>query len=213
MRTFFGFEKLRADSVIRFSITLLVAVASTTTAQRGLAQTAQLSDTLFVSANLTATPNNPNPQTLFPIGEGANNKETFVTVPLKDLLLKPGYVEFFEADGRTPSDFLVSVTGASLQFYSDGAVDASGLPVFPPNVNGLPDLGAAAGIKFVEDAAKGLTANVGNLFAIPGGFPVAAGDIVMTSDGNVPEPTTLSLTMLGLIGLLSYAQRSSRSNA
>jgi hypothetical protein len=70
-------RSVRLTSCIRLSVALLVAVAATAAGQRAIAQAGgPLSDTLFVSAALTATPNNPNPQTLFPVTEGVNDKES-----------------------------------------------------------------------------------------------------------------------------------------
>ena len=51
---------------------LLVALAASTVfsiAGRAWAQAAPLSDNLFVSSTLTATPTNPTPQTTFPVNE------------------------------------------------------------------------------------------------------------------------------------------------
>jgi hypothetical protein len=194
---------------LRLILAVLTATVAAGTAERAAAQAAPLSDYLFVSKNLTATPNNPNPQETYNVTETPNGGELVVTVPLKDLLLKSGYVALYEPDGRTPSDYLVSVTGASLQFYSDGAVNVDGTPVFPPNVAGLPDLNAG-NAKFIEDPVNGLTVSVGNLFAIPGAFPVAANDIRIFSDGNVPEPATLVLSTVGLLAFVSCAWRAKR---
>ena len=68
---------------------------------------------------------------------------------------------------------------------------------------GLPDLNAG-NAKFIEDPVNGLTAQVGNLFAIPGGFPVAAADIRIFSDGDVPEPGTLMLFAISLVGPIAF---------
>jgi hypothetical protein len=186
---------------IRHSLTLLAVVVAAASARQANAQAAVLSDTLFVSNKLTATPNNPNPQETFTLPEVTPDAEPIITVPLKDVLLKSGYVVLFEPDGQTPSDYLISVTGASLQFYSDGAVNVDGRPAFPPNVGTLPELG-----RFSE-TPKGLSVGVGDLFGLPGVAPLAAGDIMITSDGNVPEPTTLVLSAIGLVGLLLFARR------
>ena len=97
-----------------------------------------------------------------------------------------------------------------MQFYSDGAVNVDGISVFPPNVAGLPDLGAIANRRFVEDRVAGLTANVGDLFGLPGAVPLAPTDIVIFSDGDAPEPATLLLSIIGLVGVVSYAWRSKR---
>jgi PEP-CTERM motif len=187
-------------NAIRILLVALAASAVFSIASRAWAQAAPLSDYLFVSATLTATPNNPNPQTTFPITEDATGVENVVAVPLKDVLIRPGYVALYEPDGQTLSDVLVSVTGASLQLYSDGAQG------FPPNVAGLPDLNAG-NAKFIEDPVNGLTASVGDLFAIAGGFPVAAGDIKIFSDGDVPEPGTLMLFAISLVGLIAFRSR------
>jgi PEP-CTERM motif-containing protein len=188
-------------SLARHGLALVAVVVAVASAQQALAQAATLSDTLFVSKNLTATPNNPDPQETFTLPELTPDHEPVIVVPLKDVLLKPGYVEFFEPDGQTPSDFLVSVTGASLQFYSDGAVNVDGQPVFPPNVGTLPQLGR------FNETPKGLSMPVGDLFSIPGVVPIAAADIVMTSDGDVPEPTTFVLSALGLVGAVLITRK------
>jgi hypothetical protein len=181
---------------IRLSLALLAVVVAAASTRQVLAQAAVLSDTLFVSKTLTQTANNPNPQETFTIPEVTPNSEPVVTVPLRDVLIKSGYVELFEPDGQTPSDFLVSVTGASLQFYSDGAVNVDGLPVFPPNVGTLPQLGR------FNETPTGLSVGVGDLFSLPGAAPLVATDIVITSDGDVPEPTALVLSAIGLVGLV-----------
>jgi hypothetical protein len=193
-------RRINLGSLARLSLALVAAVAATS-AQRAFAQAANLSDTLFVSKNLTATTSNPNPQETFTLPELTPDAEPIVAVPLRDVLLKPGYVVFFEPDGQTPSDYLISVTGASLQFYSDGAVNADGAPAFPPNVGTLPQLGR------FNETPQGLTQGVGDLFSLPGVAPIPASDIVMTSDGNVPEPATLVLAVIGLVGGTSFARR------
>ena len=193
-------RRVNLGSLAHFSLALVAAVAAAS-AQRAFAQAGSLSDTLFVSKNLTATPNNPNPQETFTLPELTPDAEPIITVPLKDVLLKPGYVVFFEPDGQTPSDYLISVTGASLQFYSDGAVNVDGAPAFPPNVGTLPQLGR------FNETAQGLTKGVGDLFSLPGVAPIAASEIVITSDGNVPEPATLVLAAVGLWGGMSFVWR------
>jgi hypothetical protein len=189
---------------IRRSLTLLAVFVAAASARQVNAQAAVLSDTLFVSNKLTATPNNPNPQETFTLPEVTPDAEPIITVPLKDVLLKSGYVILFEPDGQTPSDYLISVTGASLQFYSDGAVNADGRPAFPPNVGTLPELGR------FNETPKGLNIGVGDLFSLPGIAPLAAGDIMITSDGNVPEPATIVLSAIGLAGLVIFVQRQKR---
>ena len=192
--------RVKLGSLARLSLALVAAVAAAS-AQPAFA-VFPLSDVLFVSKSLTATPGNPNPEEYFYLAEPAPAYEPIITVPLKDVLLKPGYVVFFEYDGQTPSDYLISVTGASLQFYSDGAVNADGSPAFPPNVGTLPQLG-----RFNETAEFGLSQGVGDLFSLAGVAPIAASDIVMTSDGfDAPEPATLVLAILGLVGGTSIAR-------
>lgn len=189
---------------IRFGLTLLAVVVAATSARQVNAQAAVLSDTLFVSNKLTATPNNPNPQETFTLPEVTPDAEPIITVPLKDVLIKSGYVVLYEPDGQTPSDYLISVTGASLQFYSDGAVNVDCGPAFPPNVGTLPELGR------FNETPKGLSMGVGDLFSLPGVVPFAAGDIAITSDGNVSEPTTIVFSAFGLVGLVICAQRQQR---
>lgn len=149
-----------------------------------------LSDWVFVDASLTATPNNPNPQTRWDVFELPNDTETpeLISIPLRDVLVRPGVVTFLEPNGQL-SDYLYSVTGASLHFWSDGMS-----PNPPQNALTLPPLGT-----FTEG---GQPFNVGDLFSIPGTAGIAPTMIQVFSDGEVPEPTALALVAIAAVGLI-----------
>ena len=170
-----------------FSLSAAIALAC---ARNSLAQTATLSDYVFVDPALTATPTNPNPQTRFDVFELPDGRETpeLLSIPLRDVLVRPGVVRFLEPTGEL-SDYLYSVTGASLHFWSDGMS-----PNPPADAATLPPLGT-----FTE---TGQPINVGDLFAVPGAIPIAPTMIRVFSDGEVPEPTTLALLMLAAVGML-----------
>jgi hypothetical protein len=177
----------KCGTLFFFSLSAAIALAC---AGNSLAQTGTLSDWVFVDPALTATATNPNPQTTYNVFELPNGTETpeLVSIPLRDVLVRPGVVTFLEPTGQL-SDYLYSVTGASLHFWSDGMS-----PNPPTIVNSLQPLGT-----FTE---TGQAINVGNLFAVPGGFPIAANMIQVFSDGEVPEPSTFALVMLAAVGML-----------
>jgi hypothetical protein len=154
-------------------------------AQSGWAQAGPQSDSLFVNYGLAVNQTIPVPQ---PAVEGAPEGIADVQVtdnPTQFPLLNPGYITIFEPDGTTLSDILVSHTGSSLQLYSDGSQG------FPPDLTGLQQLAR------FNETANGITVPVGNFFGTAAN-PIGANQIVVFSDGNVPEPGTLLLFATGL---------------
>jgi hypothetical protein len=112
--------------------------------------------------------------------------------PFNPFLPNPGYVTLLDSDidseGNqtfTVSDILVSYTGSSLQYFSDGS------PGFPPDLSNLTELA-----RLVE---TGGPQPVGQYFG------VGPNQIVIMSD--VPEPSTILLFSMGVLGLLGYAWR------
>jgi hypothetical protein len=160
--------------LISLAVMTLVASMVLFYPQRGGAQT---SDELFIDPSLL-TPSES--QTgWWCIGEEA---EAVVAVPLRTMVLphNPGYITFTEADG-TISDYLVTITGADLQFYSD--------PCAPTLDPWVPLLGSLR--------ETGELQPVGHYFGVENDF------IKVKSDLDVPEPSTFAL----LVGAVFLACR------
>lgn len=113
-----------------------------------------------------------------PIAEGTTQSRLLVP-PVGAPLRPPGFVVFYEPDGKTVSDLLLSPTGTSIQVLSDPLTVA-----VPPGA-----------VPYTE-GPNGLQQDVSAAFGLP------AGSIIMTSDGNVPDPTsTLGLLGFALVGI------------
>jgi hypothetical protein len=170
---------------------LLTIGAVSICTRQAAAQTGGESDIVFVNQALTGSP-----VVQYPVVEGAADVDVPnpLSIPLQGIFLRPGYV-LFEEPGQTPriaSDYLGSVTGASLHFFSQEAL--------PAIFDGLPRLGT-----LVEN---GQFQSVGEFFIGPGLNPFPNDYIkVFSALDVVPEPNTLLIAIIGVIGLSGFGRR------
>lgn len=186
-------KQMKSNKLNR-SVMAMAAATSMIASSQGLAAVVPPSDRLIVNyGGVTAdkTILETKPEDYIEVNNGG-----------QPWLPRNGYVAIYEPDGKTLSDILVSYTGSSLQFYSDG------YPQFP-TIQSLKDAGVPE-LGNYNETANGIDINVGHLFGTTA-MPVPANAIRLISDGDpvVPEPSTYfaGLSALGMLGLFGLRNR------